>query len=204
MSLVIVKVNQESKTHSIYSEGISTCANGTTIKSQDTKKIYSLPLYGHTMLFGTVGDAMFSRYASIHLNHIMAKKKSLGKYFLLNKEEIYFDDKGHAWFELLEEAMIDVYKNLIELFKKERDENDKIPEFSHVISLNGHILLIEDYNQKIINCTYIHEDFCCTGQGEKEANALMMANIDIHRIFDIVRKIKTLVGCKTFEIHKNF
>lgn len=71
MSLVILKVDREKKTHSIYCEGIS--MGEERIYLTQANKITHIDNPNYSILLGTTGSAEFTRYFDCILKNISKK-----------------------------------------------------------------------------------------------------------------------------------
>ena len=167
MSLVIACVDKDKKEQTIYSDGIMATSDG-DIKSQFSKKIWSYQDLECSILIGTCGEYIFNRFVGLHLPEYIRKhnfpKVSNGN-SLFNSE-----------------------------YNEERDKDCIIPQFTHVVAINGYLFRVTDYDKKQIDCIYVKDDYVCIGMGSSEARALMICNIEIEKIFETVNKINSFVG----------
>ena len=75
MSLVILKVNREKKTHSIYCEGIT--ISGEQIYLTRSNKITHIDNPNYSILLGTTGNTEFTRYFRLHFEEHFKKSDML-------------------------------------------------------------------------------------------------------------------------------
>ncbi len=177
MSLVIAKIDKDKKEQTIYSDGILANTDGDII-SQFSKKIWSYNYPDYSILIGTCGDLMFNRFVGLHLPGYIKK-------YNLNTSTDYYSN---------EETMIDIYYSIINEYKTHRDNSCNIPNFTHVIIINGVLFRVTEYDKKMVDCRCVKGDYVCIGMGCNEANALMMNDIEIPKIFDTINKINCFVG----------
>lgn len=180
MSLVIACIDKDKKEQTIYSDGILATSDGDII-SQFSKKIWSYQDLEYNILIGTCGGYMFNRFVGIHLPDYIKKHN-----FPINSESS-------------EERLISIYYDIVKKYKEERDNDCIVPQFTHVIAINGCLFRVTDYDKKQIDCRHIKDDYVCIGMGNSEARALMLCNVEIQKIFETVNNINCFVGNVIFK-----
>lgn len=191
MSLAIVKVDREKKTHSIYAEGIS--LSGGEIVSQTSQKVYSKSLGSNVSILSShIGTKDLDRFFEIYLYDKLTKK------FLSNANSNYF---------LASEELTDIYNQLFKTYcgKRNLDLNnlgENWTSYSGILSINGDIYHVHAYHENSVvsfNAQHIDDDFFCIGQETQAVKALHLYGCnDTHKMIEIVSKINNKVGTNIF------
>jgi len=191
MSLVIITVDRENRTHTIFSDGIEVSNDYMDVISQQKNKTRKLECCGHSVLFGFCGDSNIGRYMS---NHI-------GEYL----EEFRIFEKMNSHVDEVEELFIRMFQKVYDTYKEDmRHEEDDIT-FQCVLSIDGQLFRIEKSDEPEIDSKVINDsDFTCIGIGSDIASALIENNVAMNNIFNTIHKHKTCIGSEMFILSDNF
>lgn len=175
MSLVIVKVNKEAKTHSIYSEGICCC--GDDIVSNTQEKFNVLKSDGYNILVGTTGVSSFGCYIRRHFLDNFSVKEYV---------------ETEEWSGIVE-YLTNVYINLYGSFCKKFSISDSKSAKDHptdiILSVNGKIIVVNQRDSGIIDVEdHSDEEYYAIGCGDTNALCLLDAGVDVKDVFRIVSR----------------
>lgn len=192
MSLVILKVDRDNKTCSIYSEGI-TCS-GHEIVNTDSVKIKHIKIskdYGnYDILIGCVGGAMLNVYVRSHF-------QTLIETIISNHNTSVYSD------ELIMEIMIK-FRSMIDEYIAFNGTKDEI-SFGCVFSINGSLFKVEQYDKSELSCVMITDkNYVCVGQEHVAAQCLIHNNIDINKVFKTISRFNNAVNDKMDYITINY
>lgn len=184
MSLVILKVDREKKTHSIYCEGIT--ISGEQIYLTRSNKITHIDNPNYSILLGTTGNMEFTRYFRLHFEEHFKKSNML---------------QNLSKCDLGSESLKDIVYNIWRSFCLERMldlDTNNFNGFGCILSINGHLYVADHYrcDEKNTFGTYevIDRNYCAKGQEEIAALCLLENDIEIQRIFDTICKFNNSIN----------
>lgn len=184
MSLVILKVDREKKTHSIYCEGITMSQE--QIYRTQTNKITHIDNPNYSILLGTTGSAEFTRYVRLHFEEHFKKSDML---------------QNVSNCDLRSESLKDIIYSLWRSFCLDRmlDLNtDCFSSFGCILSINGNLYVVDHYRCDDKNTFAVYEvtdrDYCVNGQEDIAALCLLENGIEIQRIFDTICKFNNSIN----------
>ena len=184
MSLVILKVDREKKTHSIYCEGISIREEQIYITQKN--KITHIDNPNYSILIGTVGSNEFTRYFRLHFEEHFKKSDML--------QNLSNCDLGS-------ESLKDIIHNVWRSFCLDRMlplDSSSFADFGCILSINGHLYVADHYRCDEKNTFGVYEvtdrDYCVNGQEEIAALCLLENGIEIQRIFDTICKFNNSIN----------
>ena len=184
MSLVILKVDKEKKTHSIYCEGIS--MREEQIYLTRSNKIAHIDNPNYSLLLGTTGNTEFTRYFRLHFEEHFKKSDML--------QNLSNCDLGT-------ENLKDIIHNIWSSFCADRTlslDTIYFSGFGCILSINGNLYVADHYrcDDKNTFGTYkvTDRDYCVNGQEEIAALCLLENGIEIQRIFDTICKFNNSIN----------
>ena len=184
MSLVILKVDREKKTHSIYCEGISIREEQIYITRKN--KITHIDNPNYSILLGTTGNCEFTRYFRLHFEEHFKKSDML--------QNLSNCDLGS-------ESLKDIIHSIWRSFCLDRMlslDNDCFGNFGCILSINGYLYVADHYRCDEKNTFGVYEvtdrDYCVNGQEEIAALCLLENGIEIQRIFDTICKFNNSIN----------
>lgn len=184
MSLVILKVDKEKKTHSIYCEGIS--MREEQIYLTRSNKIAHIDNPNYSILLGTTGNTEFTRYFRLHFEEHFKKSDML--------QNLSNCDLGT-------ENLKDIIHNIWSSFCADRTlslDTIYFSGFGCILSINGNLYVADHYrcDDKNTFGTYkvTDRDYCVNGQEEIAALCLLENGIEIQRIFDTICKFNNSIN----------
>ena len=184
MSLVILKVDREKKTHSIYCEGISIREEQIYITQKN--KITHIDNPNYSILLGTTGNYEFTRYFRLHFEEHFKKSDML--------QNLSDCDLGS---ECLKDIIHSIWRSFC-LDRMLSLDNDCFSNFGCILSINGHLYVADHYrcDEKNTFGTYevTDRDYCVNGQEEIAALCLLENGIEIQRIFDTICKFNNSIN----------
>ena len=184
MSLVILKVDREKKTHSIYCEGISIREEQIYVTRKN--KITHIDNPNYSILLGTVGSNEFTRYFRLHFEEHFKKSDML--------QNLSNCDLGS---ESLKDIIYSIWRSFC-LDRMLSVDNDSFGHFGCILSINGHLYVADHYRCDEKNTFGVYEvtdrDYCVNGQEEIAALCLLENGIEIQRIFDTICKFNNSVN----------
>ncbi len=184
MSLVILKVDREKKTHSIYCEGIS--IRQEQIYLTRANKITHIDNHNYSILLGTTGDMEFTRYFRLHFEEHFKKSNMI--------QNLSNCDLGS---ESLKDIIYSIWRSFCLDRMLDLDTNS-FNSFGCVLSINGHLYVADHYrcNEKNTFGAYEVTDrnYCVNGQEEIAALCLLENGIEIQRIFDTICKFNNSIN----------
>lgn len=184
MSLVILKVDREKKTHSIYCEGIS--MREEQIYLTRSNKIAHIDNPNYSILLGTTGNTEFTRYFRLHFEEHFKKSDML--------QNLSNCDLGT-------ENLKDIIHNIWSSFCADRTlslDTIYFSGFGCILSINGNLYVADHYRCDDKNTFGVYEvtdrDYCVNGQEEIAALCLLENGIEIQRIFDTICKFNNSIN----------
>lgn len=184
MSLVILKVDREKKTHSIYCEGIT--IRGEQIYITHKNKITHIDNPNYSILLGATGNCEFTRYFRLHFEEHFKKSDML--------QNLSNCDLGS---ECLKDIIHSIWRSFC-LDRMLSLDNDCFSNFGCILSINGHLYVADHYrcDEKNTFGTYevTDRDYCVNGQEEIAALCLLENGIEIQRIFDTICKFNNSIN----------
>lgn len=184
MSLVILKVDREKKTHSIYCEGIS--MREEQIYLTRSNKIAHIDNPNYSILLGTTGNTEFTRYFRLHFEEHFKKSDML--------QNLSNCDLGT-------ENLKDIIHNIWSSFCADRTlslDTIYFSGFGCILSINGNLYVADHYRCDDKNTFGVYEvtdrDYCVNGQEEIAALCLLENSIEIQRIFDTICKFNNSIN----------
>jgi hypothetical protein len=180
MSLVIIKVNRENKTHSIYADSI--CIGGSNhIYTNNCNKIVNVECNNYNILLGTTGDRSLAKYIRYNFQTHFRKLKYIN-----------FNEKN----EIAEIALSDLFKDLIEEYLcKYEPSNPESICFNGCLSINGNIFDVVWYDKKLITVDWIDDyDYFAVGQENIAAMCMLDNGIEIPKIYETIKKFNCYVN----------
>ena len=184
MSLVILKVDREKKTHSIYCEGIS--MREEQICLTRSNKIAHIDNPNYSILLGTTGNTEFTRYFRLHFEEHFKKSDML--------QNLSNCDLGT-------ENLKDIIHNIWSSFCADRTlslDTIYFSGFGCILSINGNLYVADHYRCDDKNTFGVYEvtdrDYCVNGQEEIAALCLLENGIEIQRIFDTICKFNNSIN----------
>lgn len=184
MSLVILKVDREKKTHSIYCEGIR--IGQEQIYLTRANKITHIDNHNYSILLGTTGDMEFTRYFRLHFEEHFKKSNMI--------QNLSNCDLGS---ESLKDIIYSIWRSFCLDRMFDLDTNS-FNSFGCVLSINGHLYVADHYrcNEKNTFGAYEVTDrnYCVNGQEEIAALCLLENGIEIQRIFDTICKFNNSIN----------
>lgn len=184
MSLVILKVDREKKTHSIYCEGIS--MREEQIYLTRSNKITHIDNPHYSILLGTTGNTEFTRYFRLHFEEHFKKSDML--------QNLSNCDLGS-------ENLKDIIHNIWCSFCADRTlslDTNYFNGFGCILSINGNLYVADHYRCDDKNTFGAYKvtdrDYCVNGQEEIAALCLLENDIKIQRIFDTICKFNNSIN----------
>ena len=184
MSLVILKVDREKKTHSIYCEGIS--MREEQICLTRSNKIAHIDNPNYSILLGTTGNTEFTRYFRLHFEEHFKKSDML--------QNLSNCDLGT-------ENLKDIIHNIWSSFCADRTlslDTIYFSGFGCILSINGNLYVADHYRCDDKNTFGVYKvtdrDYCVNGQEEIAALCLLENGIEIQRIFDTICKFNNSIN----------
>ena len=184
MSLVILKVDREKKTHSIYCEGISMSKE--QIYRTQANKITHIDNPNYSILLGTTGNNEFTRYFRLHFEEHFKKSDMLQNISNCDLRSESLKDIVHSiWRSFCLDRMLDL-------------NTDCFNSFGCILSINGNLYVADLYRCDDKNTFGVYEvtdrDYCVNGQEEIAALCLLENGIEIQRIFDTICKFNNSIN----------
>ena len=184
MSLVILKVDREKKTHSIYCEGIS--MREEQICLTRSNKIAHIDNPNYSILLGTTGNTEFTRYFRLHFEEHFKKSDMLQNISNCDLRSESLKDIVHSiWRSFCLDRMLDL-------------NTDCFNSFGCILSINGNLYVADLYRCDDKNTFGVYEvtdrDYCVNGQEEIAALCLLENGIEIQRIFDTICKFNNSIN----------
>ena len=184
MSLVILKVDKEKKTHSIYCEGIS--MREEQIYLTRSNKIAHIDNPNYSILLGTTGNTEFTRYFRLHFEEHFKKSDMLQNISNCDlRSESLKDIVDSIWRSFCLDRMLDL-------------NTDCFNSFGCILSINGNLYVADLYRCDDKNTFGVYEvtdrDYCVNGQEEIAALCLLENGIEIQRIFDTICKFNNSIN----------
>lgn len=174
MSLVILKVDREKKTHSIYCEGIS--MREEQIYLTRSNKITHIDNPNYSILLGTTGSNEFTRYFRLHFEEHFKKSGMLQNVSNCDLGTENLKDIIHSlWRSFCLDRMLDL-------------NTDCFNGFGCILSINGNLYVADHYRCDDKNT------FGVNGQEEIAALCLLENGIEIQRIFDTICKFNNSIN----------
>lgn len=190
MSLVIITVDRENRTHTIFSDGIEVSNDYMDVISQHKNKIRKLEYNGHSILFGFCGDCNIGRYMSNHIAEYL--------------DEFRIFEKMSDHVDKVEELFIRMFQKVYDTYKEDMRHEEGDVTFQCVLSIDGELFRIEKSEEPEIESKFINDsDFACIGIGSDIASALIENNVAMNNIFNTIHKHKTCVGSEIFVLSDN-
>lgn len=184
MSLVILKVDREKKTHSIYCEGIR--IRQEQIYLTRANKITHIDNHNYSILLGTTGDMEFTRYFRLHFEEHFKKSNMI--------QNLSNCDLGS---ESLKDIIYSIWRSFCLDRMLDLDTNS-FNSFGCVLSINGHLYVTDHYRCNEKNAFGAYEvtdrNYCVNGQEEIAALCLLENGIEIQRIFDTICKFNNSIN----------
>lgn len=175
MSLVIIKVDREHNTHSIYSEGIQLYGDS-EIMTNNTNKITHIKIGKLDILLGCTGSSSLGRFIRLRIADKIASSE------LAN---VLYD------IDASEDKLVAIFNGLWEDFCDENEldtSNDSWSECESIMSINGRLFHIELYSEHRFDVSTLDEDFTAVGQGDLAAKCMLSLGIDVQTILDTISK----------------
>ena len=184
MSLVILKVDREKKTHSIYCEGIS--MREEQICLTRSNKIAHIDNPNYSILLGTTGNTEFTRYFRLHFEEHFKKSDMLQNISNCDLRSESLKDIVHSiWRSFCLDRMLDL-------------NTDCFNSFGCILSINGNLYVADLYRCDDKNTFGVYKvtdrDYCVNGQEEIAALCLLENGIEIQRIFDTICKFNNSIN----------
>lgn len=182
MSLVIIKVNRNEHTHSIYSDGQQNVGN--SILNTTGLKIAKHNFNGVSLLIGTAGTSCLGRYFRLHIVDAIGKTDILG----------HLDD-----IDLVSEELSDLFTNLRNEYmaKLGTDNKDNGFDASVVLSINGHLFSIDTAGEDVVNYHCFAQedyDFVVCGGDRTAALCLLDSEIDPVQVITTLSKFNSTIN----------
>ena len=182
MSLVILKVDRENHTHSIYSDGIS-LIGGSEISDSESTKIRRIDIGENSILIGCTGVNILCRYVRLMIGLEIQKRDIIA--FLSDDDEA-------------SERLSNLFQSLWLEFCKKHDiaKDDKdYSSFGCLLSINGHIFRTYCYQGNVFGTQkIIGQNYCAVGQYVIATHCLLENNIGIQKIYDTISKYNSYVN----------
>jgi len=190
MSLVIITVEREKRTHTIHSDGIEVRNDYMDIASQSCNKIRKLEYKGHSILVGTCGHCTIGRYIRNHITEYL--------------EEFRVFEKMHEHIDDVEEFFIRMFRKMYDAYKEDMHTEHYV-EFTCALSIDGHLFSVQNYDDGEVDCRVLTDsDILCIGLGGDIATALIENDVPIKKVFATVHRHKTCVGENMYTLSANF
>lgn len=184
MSLVILKVDREKKTHSIYCEGIG--MREEHIYLTQSNKITHIDNPHYSILLGTTGNMEFTRYFRLHFEEHFKKSDML--------QNLSNCDLGS-------DNLKDIIHNIWCSFCADRTlslNTNCFSSFGCILSINGNLYVADHYrcdDQNTFSAYKVTDrDYCVNGQEEIAALCLLENDIKIQDIFDTICKFNNSIN----------
>ena len=180
MSLVIIKVDREKKTHSIYCDG--RCGN---MVMQKANKISEYKTQGHSILVGTAGYRNFNTYFRLHFVEIVVRERLLD----------YLDDNEVATAKLIDIGMI-IWRDFCAKIGLPKKKNS-YDAFGAILSIDGKLYELDGFivdERFVFESHEIDRDFAVSGSEDTAALCLLEAGVDIKTIFKVISKYNYYVN----------
>ena len=177
MSLIILKVNREKKTHSAYCEGFT---GSERVYRTKANKIIHIDAPKYSILLGTTGVAKFVRYFRHHFEEHFKKTD-----ILLNL------DNRDLSCERIEDLVFSIWRSFC-LDNRFVLDNKDFSDFGCALSINGYLFVVNNHCCDDKNTFQAYDvtdrDYCANGQEEVAALCLLENGIEVQRIFDTIYK----------------
>lgn len=178
MSLIILTLDREKKTHSIYCDGLT--VSGGQICKTNSNKIAYFNTSQYSILLGTTGSLIFTRYFRVNFEEQFRQSDVLQN---LSNTELSC--------EKIKVLISSIWKKFCEVNRISLDNSD-FSDFGCVMSINGHLYNIDYYRCGEINTFDVYEvndrDYHASGQDDIAAMCLLENNIEPQKIFDTISK----------------
>jgi hypothetical protein len=196
MSLAIVKVDREKRTHSIYAEG--RVSGGNNIITENNRKVFKCEALVDSqtcvsILGASIGSTFLDDYLELKLPKMLCE---------VNWKEFF--PLGLNIPSVLDRLII-IYNQLWTEFCTTRNislESSKHSNYSGLLSINGNIFHIESYDNDgtVTFLAYeVDKKFDAIGAGDEGALALLTyGGIDIYKIFETMAKLKSSINANVF------
>lgn len=180
MSLVIIKVDREKRTHSVYCDGRS----GNMVMEK-ANKISKYNIQDHSILAGTTGYHDFNVYFRMHFEEIVIQERLFDH---LDDNELtatkLADIGAVIWRNFCKKMHLPVKKNSYDVF-------------GAVISIDGNLFALDGNVVDDIFIFTAHEterDFVVSGADDNAALCLLDVGINIQTIFETISKYNYYVN----------
>ena len=172
MSIVIIKVDKKAKTHSIFSDGILVRGES-KIWDDHKNKIRHVEIDGHSILIGTCGYGVFSRYLRLNLPD---KIKDIDSSGLSDKDSI-------------ENILIEIYSSMWKEFCDKHQLKYTSEDSDAIISIDGVIIELSTDANRVANASILDDaEYHTIGQDAQAANIMLDLGIEAGTIIRAISK----------------
>ncbi len=187
MSLIIVKVDREKHTQSVYSDGITLF--GDEILTNNSKKVGHFTYNGICVSYGNTGSSYFNQYVTQHFadvfaSHIKDKKHEITDKFYIQELPLMFNE---------------MRTNFIAEYNIPDGDLEITGEKGSLVVIDGEIYSVNQYKGENFRTKHYngHNSFAC-GVGDESAKCLLDTQLSIQEIYDIISRHYSTVNNNVF------